>query len=98
MKITDDSHETPEEMVERHFEEREDYARGMGAYPMNRERPSEAEFRQRQAREVAGLQRWLDRRYILLELLKLFAICQERNISLPDLYREAEIIADPERG
>jgi hypothetical protein len=98
MKITNDSHESLEEMVERHFDEREDYARGIGAYPMNRERPSEAELRQRQEREIAGLKRWLDRRYVLLELLKLFAICEERNISLPDLYREAESIADPERG
>lgn len=39
-----------------------------------------------------------DRRYILSQLLKLFALCQERNIYLPDLYREAERIADPEPG
>lgn len=38
-----------------------------------------------------------DRRYILSQLLKLFALCQERSIYLPDLYREAERIADPER-
>ena len=37
-----------------------------------------------------------DRRYILSQLLELFALCQERNINLPDIYREAERIADPE--
>jgi hypothetical protein len=36
--------------------------------------------------------------YALAQLLKLFSICQERNINFPHLYREAERIADPERG
>jgi hypothetical protein len=39
-----------------------------------------------------------ERRFIRAQLLKLFAICQERNINLPDLYREAERTANPERG
>jgi hypothetical protein len=39
-----------------------------------------------------------ERWYILAQLLELFAICREQNINLSDLFREAERIADPERG
>jgi hypothetical protein len=37
-------------------------------------------------------------RHIVEQLLQLFALCKEHRIRLSDLYREAERIADPERG
>jgi hypothetical protein len=45
-----------------------------------------------------GATREQKKRYILQRLLEVFELCKEHGINLPDIYLEAEQIADPERG
>jgi hypothetical protein len=59
-----------EEMEQRRFEEKMDYDEGVGAYPFNRERPSEKEFLQRPEAEVTTLKRQSEKEERLEELAR----------------------------